>query len=83
MIEKKEIEKIHDHICEVYGIDRRLIDEFKDDIIDYFCPQLDINLCSICGQPTTGIDYDYLVHDHLHLSCQLKEELGQEIEETK
>jgi len=83
MEKRKEIEEIHDHICKVYGVDRRLIDEFKDDIIDYFCSQLDINLCMICGQPTNDIDYDYLVHDHLHLSCQLKKELEQEIEETK
>ena len=76
MIEKRQVEEIHDYICSVYNIDQRLIDEFKDDIIAYFCPKLEENLCIICGKPTNGIEYDYLVHDYLHLGCQLKKELG-------
>ena len=77
MIERKTVEEIHDHICGVYGVDQRLIDEFKNDIINEFAGQPKIeNKCIICGKSTNGIDYDYLVHDQLHLGCQLQKELG-------
>ena len=39
-------------------------------------------VCSICGKSTYEVDYDYLVHPKLHLSCVLKEEAkGKDIKE--
>jgi len=75
-MDKNLIEEIHNYICGVYAVDQRLIDEFKDDIVSHFCPEPDENLCIICGKPTNGIDYDYLVHDWLHLGCQLSTAQG-------
>ena len=39
-------------------------------------------VCSICNESTYEVDYDYLVHPKLHLSCVLKEEAkGKDIKE--
>jgi len=38
--------------------------------------------CAICGEDTSEVDYDYLVHHKLHLGCALKEEeKGKDIKE--
>ena len=38
--------------------------------------------CSICGEDTSKVNYDYLVHRRLHLGCALKEEAkGKDIKE--
>ena len=39
-------------------------------------------VCSICGESTYYVDYDYLVHPKLHLGCALEEESkGKDIKE--
>ena len=39
-------------------------------------------VCMKCGKSTFHVDYDYLVHPKLHLSCVLKEEAkGKDIKE--
>ena len=39
-------------------------------------------VCSICGENTADVDYDYLGSGTNHLSCELKQE-SQEIEEIE
>ena len=39
-------------------------------------------ICVICGEDTSKVDYDYLVHRKLHLDCALEEEAkGKDIKE--